>query len=214
MNTLKRILIILNCLLFISIFFVSTVKAKPLTLIVQEVEINPDCTIIGEKVSIKMNFRNNERDSVFCCATFLIGGQIFETKEITINSQSSEPVFFVFNTSELTQGNHSVETVVESSGQEKIFDLGNLELTTELPSDPVSQNVSGFYWQFLLVFIPIGAVVSFLVLKSKRGKKLSVDEEGCEIEKLPELLNNILMGGGKEEPVEPDNLKSDNSYIR
>jgi len=63
-----------------------------------------------------------------------------------------------------------------------------------------------------LAIIPVGIVTSILILKHKRNRKLGMATEELDIEKLPDMLNEILKFGEKVEPK--DNNSEDNKkYI-
>jgi len=110
----------------------------------------------------------------------------------------------------MTEGTYSIEATVEASGQQKIFDLGSIQIVTE------SENFDAFNWGILLAIIPVGVITSVFIIKHKRNRKpdmateeLDMSTEELDIEKLPDMLNTILKLGEKIESK--DNNSEDNT---
>jgi hypothetical protein len=95
-------------------------------------EINPAVAVIGERVSIKFNVINTERNNINCGVAAFCGDSALDIREIKVGGLSSIPLLFELDTSSMATGFYSIETIVETdSGQQKLFSLGGISVDEE-----------------------------------------------------------------------------------
>ena len=198
-----------------SLVLLDTVYAEPSQLCVSDVEFSPDWVKVGEEANIKMNIRNLSEDRQRCNVTVFCGGKKLIQEEITIEPQSSVPLHHSFNTSGMSAGTYSIEALIESSDEERIYDLGGINLLADLIL-PGSIVVDSFDSPIFLVLIPFGIIaIIVLVFMNKVNKKLEVSEGEGGLEVVTKLLGGLFNKQDKEELIKPevDNIKDKLSYI-
>lgn len=214
-------LVFLLGLVAVALFFLKGARADISGLLVQNVEINPAVAEIGEHVSVKMTIRNNQRNDMCCNVTLCCGDCVVGTKKLNIVHKSSVPVSFKLNTSLMSTGVYSIELLIEdSSGQQKIFDLGVIPIeeadaTAPAVPEPEPDDVTElepkgatyFNWQFLLPIAPVGAAATILIMRKHRNKS---QNPAIPKEQLPHMLNEILKF---EEEVEAGISDENKRYI-
>ena len=217
--------------IFMTAFFLKSVRGEPFGLVVQNAEISPAVAKIGELVGIGVTIKNVGKNAVRCNVTLFCGDCIVGIQEVDIDSKTSVPLFFELNTSFISAGVYSIEVLVEKpSGQQKIFDLGTIPidqndliapdgtepetipidqdgLVTPDLTDPNPSSTNPVYSSmlYLLPVVPAGAAATVLVLRKRRNKS---QDPAIPKEQLPHMLNEILKF---EEKVELDFADSSDS---
>ncbi len=198
----------------ISVILICQVKAEPSKIFVRDVEFNSDWIKIGEEANIKMNIVNLSKKKQWCNVTFFWGGKKIKQEQVAVETQSSVPLHQSVNTSGMSAGTYSIETIIESLDQQKMFDLGEINLLEDsiMPNIPT---VDSFDSPILLTLIPIGIAVSIAILIQKRRKKSDVPEDEFGPEVVPKLLGGVFNMQEKEESInsEVDNTESKKGYI-
>ena len=180
-----------------------------------DVELSSDWIKVGEEANIKINIKNLSENRQRCNVTVFCGGKKLKQEEITIEPQSSIPLHHSFDTSGMSAGTYSIETLIESSDEQKIYDLGGINLLADLRL-PDSIVVDSFDSPIFLMLIPFGIIaIIILIFLNKEIKKLEVPEEECGLEVVPKLLGRIFNIPEKEEPInsEAENLEGKIAYI-
>ena len=224
MNGKRKSLILPICVGLLSLILVSQVKAEPSKLFVRDVEFNSDSIIIGEEANIKLHVTNLSKNKTCCNITLFCGGKKLKQEEITVEGQSSTPVYHSFNTSGMAKGSYSIESIVQSSSQQKMFDLGELNLVDSiLPEPPVlsepvltdSITFESFDSLVALLLIPIGIISSIIIITQHKNKKPEIPEEDFNIEDVPKLLGGIfnMQQNGETNNSEVKELEENNNYI-
>lgn len=186
------------------VFFLSSVRGESFGLVVQDVEISPVVAKIGELVGIGVTIKNVGKNATRCNVTVFCGDSVVEgVQEIMVDSQTPVPLFFELNTSSMSAGVYSIEILVEeTSGQQKIFDLGIITIEQDdLTNADVKLHAC---LPYLLPVVPAGAAASILVMR-KRSKKSQ--DPVIPKEQLPHVLNEILKFEEKVETEIPDDTK-------
>ena len=215
MNGSRKTLILPILIGLMSLVLLETVYAEPSKLCVSDVEFSPDWVKVGEEANIKMNIRNLSEDRQRCNVTVFCGGKKLIQEEITIEPQSSVPLHHSFNTSGMSAGTYSIEALIESSDEERIYDLGGINLLTDLIL-PDSIVVDSFDSPIFLVLVPFGIIaIIVLVFMNKVSKTLEVSEEEGGLEVVTKLLGGLFNKQEKEAPInsEAENLKDKITYI-
>ena len=217
---------------FMTAFFLKSVRGESFGLLVQNVEISPAVAKIGELVRIQVTIKNVGKNAVSCNVTAFCGDCIVGTQEVDIDSKTSVPLFFELNTSSMSAGVYSIEVLVEKPpGQQKIFDLGTIPIdqndyiapdgiepeTVPLDqdgfvtpdfTDPNPSSTPPVYSSmlYLIPVVPAGAVSSILFLRKRRNKN---QDPAIPKKQLPQMLNEILKF---EKKVETE-ISDDKKYI-
>ena len=215
MNGPRKTLILPVLIGLVSLVLLDTVYAEPSQLFVGDVEFSSDWVRVGEEVNIKMNITNLSEHRQRCNVAVFCGGNKLKQEEITIEPQSSVPLHYSFDTSGMSAGTYSIETLIESSDEQRIYYLGGINLLADLIlTDSIV--VDSFDAPIFLMLIPFGIIaIIILVFTSKEIKKLVVPEGECGLEVVPKLLSGIFNIHEKEEPInsEAENLEGKISYI-
>ena len=222
MNGKRKSLILPICVGLLSLILVCQVKAEPSKLFVRDVEFNSDSIKIGEEANIKLHVTNLSKNKTSCNITLFCGGKKLKQEEITVEGQSSTPVYHSFNTTGMAQGSYSIESIIQSSDQQKMFDLGELNLVEDsILSEPVLTNSITYDSPDSLVsllLIPIGVISSIIIItqqKNKKPEKPEIPEEEFIIEDIPKLLGGIfnMQQNGETNNSEVKEPEEKNSYI-
>ena len=206
-------------LCLISLIFVCQVKAEPSKLFVRDVEFNSDTINIGEEANIKMHIKNLSKNKTCCSVHIFCGGKKIKEEQITVEAQSSTPIYHSFDTSGMTKGSYSIETIIQSSDQEKIFDLGKINLVENsiLSESSLNDSISIGCLESLvaLLLIPTGIMSSIIVITQKKNKKSEIPEEEFVVEDVPKLLGGFLNMQQNQEPIDPEVQEAEgkNNYI-
>ena len=219
MKQARKNLIPIICLALTFLILVGQVQAEPSKLFVRDVEFNSNLIKIGEEANIKMNIKNLSKNRECCNVTIFCGGKKLKQEEITIEPQSSVPLHHSFNTSGMSTGTYSIETIIESTGDQKMFDLGEFNLVEDLlSSEPVLTNlvtIGSLDSLVPLLLIPIGIISSIIIITQHKTKKSEVPEEELGIEEIPKLLGGIF--NMQEQQVtnneENENIQGKKGYI-
>lgn len=188
-------------------FSLKSVRAESFGLVVQDVEISPVVAKIGEPVGIGVTIKNIRKNTTSCNVTVFCGDCVVEeVQEIMVDSQTSVPLFFELNTSLMSAGVYSIGILVEeTSGQEKISDLG----TITIESEPSSTSPAYSALPYLLPVVPAGAAASILVKRKRSNKSQDPVVPKRQNACMPHILNEILKF---EEKVETE-ISDDKKYI-
>jgi hypothetical protein len=234
MNHSGKNLILPICVGLISLILTCQVKAEPSKLFVRDVEFNSNSIEVGEEANIKMNIKNLFKERKCCNVTVFCGGKKLKKEEITLEPQTTVPLQHSFNTSGMPTGTYSIETIIESTEEQKLFDLGKINLTSDTTSPEATtpeattpeattpeatlsrpMAVDSFNSPILITLIPIGAAVSIVILVQKKRKKPQVPEEEYGVEDFPKLLGGIFNMQEKEESInsEAEHAKGKEGYI-
>lgn len=194
--------------IFILALSLHSVRADSFGLIVQDTEIVPAVAKVGELVNVNVTIKNVGKNTTSCNVTTFCGDCVVGIREtFTVASQASVPLSFKLETSNLSTGNYSIEALIKkSSGEQKIFDLGNLTIEQDAPTIPeeVTEPQPGSTnpettpaativhsdWQHvlllvvLLLVVPAGAISSMLVMVKPRNGSQTPAECTPEMKKL------------------------------
>ena len=220
----RKTLILPICLGLLSLILVYQVKAQPSKLFVRNVEFNSDSIKIGEEANIKFHVTNLSKNKTNCNITLFCGGKKLNQKEITVEGQSSTPVYHSFNTTGMAKGSYSIESIIQSSDQQKMFDLGELNIIDSIlpePSisaEPASTDaitIQSFDSLVSLLLIPIGIISSIIIITQHKNKKPEIPEDEFAIEDVPKLLGGIFNMQQNEETKNSTvkELEEKNNYI-
>ena len=219
MNGKRKSLILQICVGLLSLILVCQVKAEPSKLFVRDVEFNSDSIKIGQEANIKLNVKNLSKNKTTCNITLYCGGKKLKQEEITVEGQSSTPVYHSFTTIGMAQGSYSIESIIESSGQQKMFDLGELNLVEDsiLPEPVLTDSITfeSFDSLVAVLLIPIGIISSIIIITQHKNKKLEIPEEDFNIEDVPSLLGGVfnMQQNGETNNSEVKELEEKNNYI-
>ena len=193
---------------------VSSVSAEYLKLFVSEIEFNSNEINIGEEANLRITIKNLSENGESCNVTIFCGGKIINQQEIFIEPLSSIALQHNFNTSHMSAGIYSVETLIESQNQSQLFGLGKIELVYDSIL-PTSIHVDSFDSPVLMILTPIATVLSVVFLMRKWRKQSQVSEEELDVEQLPKLLGGIFsMQQNRESNIpETDDIQCKNGYI-
>lgn len=215
MNGSRKTLILPILIGLVSLVLLDTVYAEPSQFFVSDVEFSSHWVKVGEEVNLKMNIRNLSEHRQNCNVAVFCGGNKLKQEEITIEPQSSVPLHQSFDTSGMSAGTYSIETLIESSDEQRICYLGGINLLDDLIL-PNSIVVDSFDSPIFLMLVPFGIIaIIILVFMNKEIKKLVVPEGEFGLEVLPKLLGGILSMHEKEEPInsEAEKLEGRTAYI-
>ena len=215
----RNYLILPICVGLLLVILVYQVKAEPSKLFVRDVEFNSDSIQIGEEANLKMHVKNLSKNKTCCNVILFCGGKKIKEEEITVEAQSSTPIYYSFSTSGMTKGSYSIETIIQSSDQEKMFDLGEINLVEDsILSESVLTDSRTFYSLeslISLLLIPIGIMSSIVVFTQKKNKKPEIPEEEIHVEDFPKLLGGIFNMQQNQESInsEVKEPEGKNNYI-
>jgi hypothetical protein len=204
MKSVNRNLTAVVFLALVSLIFISSVNAESLKLFVNDIEFNSNLIKIGEEANLKINIKNLSKDKENCKVTIFCGGKELKQQEISVEPESSFSLQHEFNTSHMSTGTYSIETLIQSQDQDQIFGLGKIELVTDSVL-PNSFSVDSFESPIFLILTPVATVLSVVFLMKKWKKQSEESDEELNIEAIPKLLGGVFSTQKNNESITSEN---------